>query len=234
MPDIEDRDRYERRLTRELAAALGIQEREAMVLLGADLNVGAIDREVQDRWRNAILIAALPILARLVQQSATIQADELGGLDDAEIAGASTEYMRSEGAIFAGQIIETTVASLNRIAGRALEAPLTEELLRQVLRPVFGPVRAARIARTEITRFHNRAEGLAIRLMEPVYNRSGRTLVRIWQTRPEASETGPCPLCAPLDGRLDGDGWNSSSEPPLHVNCVCVTRTEVREGFTVT
>ena len=42
-----------------------------------------------------------------------------------------------------------------------------------------------------------------------------------WVTRPELSETGPCPVCAPLDGRVERRMEDFPVPYPVHPRCRC-------------
>ena len=77
------------------------------------------------------------------------------------------------------------------------------------IEPLFGKVRAKRIAVTEATRLFAEGNKLAVRDDDAVGGLS-------WET---AEDERVCPICAPRHGRV----WPKGSFPaiPAHVNCRC-------------
>lgn len=85
--------------------------------------------------------------------------------------------------------------------------------------------RAKLIATTEVTRASVEGEKAVIAQIED----AGIEMVAIWETQQDAKV---CPLCRPLQGKEQGDGW--TDPPPAHPGCFCNLRYEprVKEGKT--
>jgi SPP1 gp7 family putative phage head morphogenesis protein len=91
-------------------------------------------------------------------------------------------------------------------------------VLEKMLEPMFGKVRAARIAATEVTRLRARANQIA-------WQNSGIIEQFRWST---AMDDLVCPICAPREGQLFPLA-QMDSLLPAHVNCRCVGRPVVSE-----
>lgn len=85
--------------------------------------------------------------------------------------------------------------------------------LRERLAGAFGPVRAATIAITEVTRAAAQGE---IALAEIMSRDIGARSVPVWQTR---NDELVCPICGPRHGQPQGEGW--TDPPPAHPRCRC-------------
>lgn len=89
---------------------------------------------------------------------------------------------------------------------------------------IWGPERAQRIAVTEVTRAYAAAKYQVAEEMEQM----GLPQVIVWQTEKDELV---CEICAPRDGKVEGDGWTRDGpyglEPPAHPNCRCGIMTEV-------
>jgi hypothetical protein len=64
----------------------------------------------------------------------------------------------------------------------------------------------------------------------------------IWKTRAENAEAGPCETCRAMNGKRDGEGWNSTrpagynatgdhGPPPMHEHCACTVQEETAEEW---
>ena len=87
------------------------------------------------------------------------------------------------------------------------------------LSPVFGPVRASRIATTETTRLFSQTTLFVERANEDT------THFRFFTANDELV----CPICAPLNGKVvekNSSGFVGIGWPPLHVNCRCEISAE--------
>ena len=84
--------------------------------------------------------------------------------------------------------------------------------VRDSLGRVYGPRRAAMIARTEVTRAAMQGEVLIAQELAA----QGIHMVAIWKTR---NDELVCPICGPRHNKEKGDGWYN--EEPAHPNCRC-------------
>jgi hypothetical protein len=92
--------------------------------------------------------------------------------------------------------------------------------VRDRLGRVYGPRRAAMIARTEVTNAAMQGEvGVVNELAK-----EGIRMVAIWQTR---NDELVCPICGPRHGKKKGDGWHI--ETAAHPNCRCWVNHEFAE-----
>ena len=96
--------------------------------------------------------------------------------------------------------------------------------LTEAIGTVFGPDRAQRIAVTEVTRAYAAAKYQVADEMEAL----GLPQRIVWETE---KDDLVCEICAPRDGKAEGDGWTRYGpyglEPPAHPNCRCGIMTEV-------
>lgn len=101
---------------------------------------------------------------------------------------------------------------------------------------IFGPDRAARIAKTETTRAQTAGRGP---VKESFERDTGGRMLGIWRHRgPKEKGTHPCPLCAPLVGTSETEWGRIDPEaaigPPRHPQCDCqieemvITRAEFK------
>jgi len=114
-------------------------------------------------------------------------------------------------------INETTRKRLSELFTRARAEGWTRETLVDRIARVFGQQRAEMIATTEVTRAYAQGTDIARQILDE----SGVSLVHVWRT---AADERVCPICAPRDGREQGDGWDQL--PPAHVSCRCWTTLE--------
>ena len=102
------------------------------------------------------------------------------------------------------------------LSGERLDA------LSAMLEPLFGAMRAERIAATEVTRIY--ADGNTA-----AWEASGVVGARKWMT---AQDDLVCPICGELDGEVRAMGEDFTQEipnPPAHVNCRCWIQPVVDE-----
>jgi len=118
-------------------------------------------------------------------------------------------------------INETTRKRLQELFTRSRAEGWTRNMLVDRIARVFGPQRAEMIATTEVTRSYSQGTDIARQILDE----SGLSLVHVWHT---AADERVCPICAPRDGREQGDGWDEL--PPAHVSCRCWTTLEQPRG----
>lgn len=110
---------------------------------------------------------------------------------------------------------QTQVARLQQIIGQLADGTLQKEQVVDLIRPMFGEVRARMIATTEITRARSQA---AMMYRKELEARGVRTVER-WLT---AEDERVCAICGPLD-HTTREVWGAQfpEGPPAHVNCRC-------------
>lgn len=120
----------------------------------------------------------------------------------------------------------TTVGGYHSVVDTTLNE-LTIQLSNGRLTGLTNEELSATIAQTAIARSQIRAGAIALDQMirwvnvalREVYARNGIAF-EIFRTRPEASQSGPCPECSPLDGKMYVVGTGPII--PVHNRCVCV------------
>jgi hypothetical protein len=166
------------------------------------------------------------------------------GVDWALVNTAAADWARSYSTLLAGQInntsrqavaasIRNSVASFfeegltigeleRRLASDPDLAQLFTKDVRDRLGRIYGPRRAAMIARTEVTNAAMQGEvGIVDELAK-----EGIHMVAIWETR---NDELVCPICGPRQGieKMKGEGaayW--SEERAAHPSCRCNIRHE--------
>jgi hypothetical protein len=160
-------------------------------------------------------------LTRIALDVATDAAESIGvDLDPAQAATAASEWARQyAGDLIAGIDDRTRTIVQQAVATYAETPGMSRAQLSAMLQGAFGARRAETIAITEATRAA--AEGTAI--VQGHLANYGLTFVRVWRTvRQEV-----CPICEPLDGKKEGDGWTEG--PPAHPRCRCaITLKQVK------
>lgn len=219
MPEFRDRERWEGRVGGEISGWLSTQEEEVIDRLGEDFDQTNIEESFWERQRDLIV----PILATLfggIFSASVAQLPEEESLfipvDITTVQDKASRFAQQHSFNLVSGINETTRSVLQSKVSQAIDAGWDTAALREALAPQFGPTRAAMIAQTETTRAAIEGEIEAVAELE----RAHQVAVEgIWQTNPELSATGPCPICQPLDGKVQGVDW--FDPPPAHPRCVC-------------
>lgn len=140
-------------------------------------------------------------------------------LDPAQASTAASEWARAHAGELIKGIDDRTQAIVQQAVSAYIETPgMSRAQLSAMLQGAFGARRAEMIAITEATRAS--AEGAA--LVQDHLASFGLNFVKVWRT----VRQDVCPICEPLDGAVEGDGW--TEPPPAHPRCRCaVTLKEV-------
>ena len=129
---------------------------------------------------------------------------------------AAIEYLNNYNLTTLYGISETTRKQVARAINQWILSGQPLSVLENTLAPIFGDLRAAQIAATEVTRIF--AEGNQLAWMS-----SGVVTGNRWQT---ARDERVCFICGPLHGQLVGlnenafGGAGGLSAPPAHVGCL--------------
>ena len=109
-------------------------------------------------------------------------------------------------------LVDTSRRTLQKLIPQYFEQQMTQGQLREMLTPLFGPVRAEMIATTEVTRAASEGEqGIAKEL-----SLQGIDMVPIWLTNNDEI-VRRCPVCWPRHNKPIEDG----QYPPGHPRCRC-------------
>jgi hypothetical protein len=212
--DLASRAEWEARLARA-NGKLGQQAlNEIMDALGDPPSAANITPALWEKMSAAQLEVLIPVLRDIYLEAAKQMIDDYPaiGVDWGLVNNQALEWSRKYGFELVRGITETSKEGLQSAVGSFFEQQWTMGDLRGALEGTFGPVRAEMIAATEVTRASVQGEmDLVDQLKE-----QGFEMVAIWQT---SNDERVCPLCGPLDGTKQGEGWDDP--PPLHVRCRC-------------
>ena len=207
------REEIERRMERELAAALREQLGE-LIPDGADnAAVAAAPGRVTETGGRV-----RDVLRRHLQMSAdlgvSVAVDQLGAI------GFDWTLANQDAAAWVQQYTFDLVGGIHNTSRARLQLAVNEwiqngdplpELVRE-LTPTFGRQRARMIAQTETTRAYAEANTAA-------YRRSGVVSKVEWRT---ARDEAVCPVCGPLHGTQAALGGTFGGySPPAHPRCRC-------------
>lgn len=244
---LDDRDKPERQLAR--AQAKLFKEFDAATLEAlekAGWNAAELSPEFWAALSQQERALLLPALERIALISAEGLMDSFGvGVNWGLVNQAAADWARSYSAILAGDITATSRAgvadavrnaiaaffedgmTLGEIEKRLRKEPILRELftnnVRDSLGRVYGPRRAAMIARTEITRAAVQGEMMLVEQ----YKLDGIQMRQFWLTR---NDEITCAICNPRHDVEIGKGEDAAfwdSPPPAHPNCRCSIRHEM-------
>ena len=163
-----------------------------------------------------------PVLNRELSKAAQQRIDELGtdiGVTSTDATNDRVVDWLVDYVPLETRLIDATTAErIKKVidAYRQTEG-MTAQDVAALLNPAVDPARALMIARTEIVRAQTQA-GI---IYQGYLKEKGLTYERIWVTERDEM-VRKCPICYPLDGRKESEGWDGY-EPPAHPNCRCAT-----------
>jgi len=218
MPDLTGRDDFEARIAKLLGKAGAETRRELLALLGDPPQAEALTPEVWAAIEKRYTGALLPELQGVYMAALEETAAQVG-------VGFAWDIANERAISWARQYSYELVRGINGTSQQWLTSAITDfynanlsydELIKRVA-TVFGPARAESIAVTEVTR----AASAGAMEFQRELNEMGMTTVEVWQT---ARDDVTCPICAPLQSKKRGDGWDSP--PPAHPRCRCFVTIE--------
>jgi hypothetical protein len=243
MADIPNRDQLEKKIARLLGKYNRQELAKLMELMKNHPSLANIPAEFWSESQRELVKVLMPFSEMVYLEAAGRMLETIPiGVDWALVNTGAADWARSYSTLLAGQINQTSRGAVatsirNSIAAffeegltvGELEARLaadpdlmqlfTKDVMDRLGR-VYGPRRAAMIARTEVTRAAVEGErGIASEL-----RREGINMIEIWETR---NDERVCIICGPRHGKKEGDGWTKHDGPPAHVNCRCGTRHEL-------
>jgi SPP1 gp7 family putative phage head morphogenesis protein len=216
----EARMRVERRLRRKLNKLLpDFRQRVAeAVASGTDPDYQAMFEELR-------AIIQPEITAMTTTEALRVSGDVGIVFDPAVINIDAIRWARQ----YSGQLVQgitnTTRNLVREATATFAETPgMTIGDLEQILEPAFGVQRSEMIAVTETTRAYSEATNEIQRQV----NQTGLQMARQWHT---AADDKVCPICGPLDGKLEKDWLMEFPDgPPAHPNCRCGTGLTIANG----
>ena len=244
MPDLPNRSELERKFARQISRLFSSFTGHLMEILeDAGWQVTNIPPEVFANMTAQEIAVFAPFLNAVQLQTAAAMLETIPiGVDWALVNEGAANWARSYSTLLAGQIdatsrraiastIRNSIAAfyeegmtIGELTARLQADPALAKLftkeVRDSLGRVYGPRRAAMIARTELTRAAMQGE----KLIADELAAQGIHMVAIWQTR---NDELVCPICGPRHGKKKGDGWYN--EEPAHPNCRCWINHELPE-----
>ena len=213
MADIPNRDELERKIARQLGKLQRGWLGRLLELLGDPPTLVGIPETFWDEIGQELERVLAPFLESIfLDQALELMSGQPVGVDWALINRAAIEWARTYTFELVRGVTAVTQQALQRAVAAYFERGQTIGDLERALSSLFSPVRAEMIAITEITRAASQGElALADEL-----NKMGITMITTWSTNRDELV---CPLCAPLNGKARGDGWNDP--PPRHPRCRC-------------
>lgn len=205
----------EQRLYDALVKLLSGYERTTIAQI---LDGGRVDLEALAPDLRAAFIADLTSIAL---DAALTTASSVGpDFDPAAAQTAAGEWARAHAGETIQGITETTRTLVGQAVATYAETPgMSRAQLTALLQGAFGERRAETIAITEATR----ASAQGALMTQAHLAQFGLSFARVWQTVKQEV----CPICEPLDGKLEGDGW--TEPPPAHPRCRCALSLKRRK-----
>lgn len=213
MAQLTGMDNYEADIAKKLARLLQSQLKDVMGALGDPPDYANIDPAVWEKLKDETGAAMLPEVEAVYLAAAeqTMLVQPIGvdwALVNERAAGWADNHV--------GQLIQgldnTSRNNVQRKVAAYFRESSTVADLKKSLQSTFGAVRAEAIAVTEATRAA--AEG-QLEIVAQL-RAQGVEMEVIWET---AMDELTCPICSPLQGKVQGIDW--ADPPPAHVRCRC-------------
>ncbi len=244
MPDIPNRAQLEKDIAR-LLGKYNQQELSKLVeLMKNHPTLANVPAEFWNESQRELVKVLMPFSEKVYLEAAGRIMETMPiSFDWGLVNKGAADWSRSYSTFLAGQINQTSRGLIadslrNSIASFFEEGLTVGELNARLLvdpdlmqlftgdvrdrlgRLVYGPNRAAMIARTEVTRAAVEGErGVAGEL-----RREGINMVEIWETR---NDELVCVICGPRHGKAEGTNWTRNDGPPAHPYCRCGVRFEL-------
>jgi hypothetical protein len=225
--DVTNRVAHEATLARAMGKVLRQQFAIVMAALGDSPSMEKLTPQLFVDMQAAFQATIRPILERVFLDHAedlthTFPRTKQAGL------GVDWGLINEAAAAWASQYSFELVTGITETTRRTLQKQIaaffTDERsltdLRKTLEKLFGPVRAAMIAETEVTRAASAAESAYADELRKL----GLEVTFEWQTVNDEI-VRRCPVCWPRHETLQGDGWTEL--PPAHPRCRCWVNTVV-------
>lgn len=209
------RSEQEAELARILANVQSKERRKLLAALGEPPNLDNVTPEFWQQYSHSLRKEIVPALEKMFMASAEAMLAQTPaiGVDWTLINKNAAEWASRYGFDLVSGITDTTREALQQKVSAFFENQMTMPQFAEALEPLFGPVRAEMLAITETTRAANAGlQGVVDEL-----DKTGIVMVARWST---AVDEHVCPICEPLDGKLQGDGWDEL--PPAHPRCRCL------------
>lgn len=220
MPDLPDRSKFEKQLALVIGDKLNGALKKLMSYL--DPENPSMDDIPAAFWAELgtdLSKAIQPKLAQVFETAGQGMETALGttvtaSVDWSLINKAAAEWAKKYTFDLIKGINETTQGDVSDVITAFFEQGLNMGEARGLLEDTFGPVRAALIASTEVTRASVQGE---LSIVNNIETDSDIKMNPTWQT---SEDDHVCDECGPRDGK-GPDEWDTDEYPPLHPSCRC-------------
>ena len=219
MADLPNRDELERQLARKLGGLQRAQLGRLLEALGDPPKIDNVPSSFWDEVGRELAGIIAPFLEDIyLQQAKRLMEKNPVGVDWALVNEKAIEW--------ASRYTFDLVRNINTVSRRAIQKAVSAYFergqtigdLEKALSGLFGPVRAEMIAVTEITRAASQGEMSFVDDLKAM----GIEMIVKWATNRDELV---CPICAPRNGKKQGDGWDAP--PPAHPRCRCWLNSEL-------
>jgi len=219
MPDLVNRDKYERKYARLLAKLLSAYGGHLLEALGDPPDIANIPPDFFDNEAKEMLRVLGPFGEQVYLDAALelMKQNPGMGVDWALVNQRAVDWSRQYTFDLVQGITDTNRNLLQQSISAFFEQGQTRQELEERLLRSFGPVRAEMIAVTETTRASVQGE-LAI---TEELRQQGIEMRPIWQTN---NDDLVCPICGPKHNKEIKDGVY----PPAHPRCRCWVNHEIK------
>ena len=217
--DVPNRSELERKLARRVGRELRGEVNDIVDLLTETPSINDIPAGFWAERGSALSDILTPLLSEIFVFQVSAEAVDLGVEVDWQLINRrAADWARNYTFELVRELTDTSRTLLQDSIASYFENEWTRGDLIDKLIADFGPVRAERIAVTEVTRAASAGEeGLREEL-----ERAGIHMDEFWHTN---NDELVCEICGPLDMTRRGVDWNEP--PPAHVNCRCFTGLEI-------
>jgi HK97 family phage portal protein len=209
-PNSDAKDAAERRLQRLLKERLDGQLNEVMDALGDPPDIWRLDQAFWATQAGQLLAPVRGALESMARDGAErLMLKQAVGVSWDLIATHAADWATRYGYELVKGINDTSATMIGKYVARYIEEQgQTIGDLQTALTPWFGPVRAEKIAVTEVTRAFSAGELDVVQAAKD----AGMVMRQTWHTE---KDDLVCPVCEPLDNE------ETDEVPPAHVNCRC-------------
>lgn len=224
--DLAERDDWEEELARVTGRALRKQYANVRRALGSNPSVDKLTPAMFETMRAELQAAIRPVLERVYLAHAEALTHEFPRTKQG--IGIDWGIINERAATWSSKYSFDLVTGITNTTRNTLQAQISDFFrdartlkdLENTLSNLFGPVRAAMIAQTEVTRAASAAEEAYAEELR----RLGLNVTFRWITENDEI-VQRCPICWPRHETLQGDGWQEL--PPAHPRCRCWTNSVV-------
>lgn len=220
---------FEETLSRAVASNGSAELRSLVDKLGDPPDVNSLTAADWTALDLALVAAIRPVLEETyLEAAAAVLADTPIGFEWGLVNTAAADWAST----YSFELVKGINQTTRKIIAQAVEKFYREgwtqdQLVADILKTGYGPVRAQMIAETEITRAAAEGTREMARMIEP----GGFVTIEEWQT---SEDEIVCETCRPLDGLrvIAGQPWihpesgDPIEGPPAHVRCRCGIGTD--------